>query len=197
MELKISLITATYNSYLTVTDTLKSVATQTHPDIEHIIIDGESVDNTLSIVKKFPHVHTVVSEKDKGLYDAMNKGIALATGDVVGIINSDDFYAADDVIEKVAVAFQNPSVDMVYGDMQYVDKDNPSRIIRDWKAGPYRNAAFYYGWMPPHPTLFVRRSAYDLVGNFNTTLRTSADYELMIRLFVKHNLKSFYIPELL
>ena len=195
--MKISLITATFNSSLTVTDTLQSVAKQTHPDIEHIIIDGNSSDETLDIIKKFPHVQKVVSEKDKGIYDAMNKGITLASGDIIGIINSDDYYANERVIEKIAAAFNDQSIDMVYGDMQYIDKNNSSKIIRNWKAGEYSASAFYYGWMPPHPTLFVRKKIYDQVGLFNITLKSSADYELMIRLFVKHQFNSRYLPELL
>jgi glycosyltransferase len=195
--MKISIITATYNSSATVRDTLNSIARQQFPDIEHIIVDGLSKDNTLEIVKEFGHVAKVISEKDAGIYDAMNKGLKLATGDVIGILNSDDFYNSEEVLAKVAGAFEDPAVDAVYGDLQYVKQDNVNAITRTWKSGRFHKSYFYYGWMPPHPTFFVRRQVYDKAGVFNTTLRSAADYELMLRVLVKHNAKAAYIPEVL
>ena len=195
--MKITIITATYNSAATVRDTLKSVAAQRHSDIEHIIIDGLSKDNTLDIVKEFPHVARVVTEKDNGIYDAMNKGVRAATGEIIGILNSDDFYTSPSILEKVAAAFSDPSVDAVYGDLQYVKHDDTSKVIRTWKAGSYKKKHFHYGWMPPHPTFFVRSNLYQKAGLFNTALRSAADYELMLRMLVKHDAHAAYIPEVL
>jgi glycosyltransferase involved in cell wall biosynthesis len=195
--MKISIITATYNSAATVRDTLTCVADQSHRDVEHLVIDGVSKDNTLDIVKEFPHVARVVSEKDKGIYDAMNKGVQMASGEVIGILNSDDFYTSDKVLEKVAAAFADPAVDAVYGDLQYVKQDDTSKVIRTWKAGRYKKKYFHYGWMPPHPTFFVRSNLYRKAGLFNTSLRSAADYELMLRMMVKYDARVHYIPEVL
>lgn len=195
--MKISIITATYNSAATVRDTLACIAGQQYANIEHIIVDGLSKDNTLEIVKEFPHVARVISEKDKGIYDAMNKGVQMATGDIVGILNSDDFYTSPSVLEKVAAAFEDPAVEAVYGDLQYVKQDNTEIVTRTWKSGKYQKRFLYYGWMPPHPTFFVRRHIYDKCGLFNTTLRSAADYELMLRVLLKHDTLAQYIPEVL
>jgi glycosyltransferase len=195
--MKISIITATYNSAATVRDTLACIAGQQYANIEHIIVDGLSKDNTLEIVKEFPHVAKVISEKDKGIYDAMNKGVQLATGDIVGILNSDDFYSSPAVLEKVAAAFQDTAVEAVYGDLQYVKQDNVQLVIRTWKSGKFEKRYLYYGWMPPHPTFFVRRHIYDKCGLFNTTLRSAADYELMLRVLLKYDTCAQYIPEVL
>ena len=195
--MKISIITATYNSAVTITDTMRSIAEQDHPNIEHIIIDGGSSDDTVTIVRAFPHVAKVVSEKDKGIYDAMNKGIAIATGDIIGILNSDDVYTHEKVLSKIASAFADPAIDVVYADLQYVDAENTNRTIRTWKAGNYRPGLFYYGWMPPHPTFFVRKKVYAAAGTFNISLRSSADYELMLRILLRNKARAGYIPEIL
>jgi glycosyltransferase len=195
--MKLSLITATYNSSSTIADTLQSVASQSYGSIEHLIIDGLSKDHTLDIVQTFPHVSKVVSEKDKGIYDAMNKGIALASGEVIGILNSDDFYANEAVIEKVMKEFDDETVDLVYGDLQYVHPKEVRQVVRTWKAGRLGPKSFHYGWMPPHPTVFVRRRVYETYGNFNLHLKTAADYELMLRFLLKHQVKSAYVPEVL
>lgn len=192
--MKISIITATYNSEATVRDTLKSVASQGYGDIEHIIIDGLSADNTLSIVKEFPDVAHVSTEKDHGIYDAMNKGLRLATGEVIGILNSDDFYTDEQVLARVMKAFNDPLIDVVYGDLQYVKQNNVHVVTRTWKSGQYNRKKFYYGWMPPHPAFFVRRKIYEEVGLFNTDLRSAADYEMMLRILVKHNARACYLP---
>ncbi len=194
---KISIITATYNSALTVRDTLKSVAAQTYPNVEHVIVDGLSADHTLRIVSDFPHVAKIQSEKDKGIYDAMNKGITLATGSVIGILNSDDFYAHEYVLADVMDIFENPEIDCVYADLQYVDHSNTNKIVRTWISGNYSRNKFLYGWMPPHPTFFVRRSLYNELGLFNLSLRSAADYELMLRFLFKHHKKAAYIPDVL
>jgi glycosyltransferase involved in cell wall biosynthesis len=194
---KISIITATYNSAATVRDTLLAVSVQDYPNKEHIIVDGLSTDNTLDIVKGFAHVSTVISEKDKGIYDAMNKGVAAATGDVVGILNSDDIYVHTRVLSTVMKAFSNPGVDVVYADLQYVRADNLHKVTRTWKSGHYSKKKFFYGWMPPHPTLFVRKKVYETVGNFNLALKSAADYEFMLRVLVKYDHRVHYIPEVI
>ncbi|MBO9200165.1 MULTISPECIES: glycosyltransferase family 2 protein [Niastella] len=195
--MKISIITATHNSAGTVRDTLTCIAKQQYSHIEHIIVDGMSSDNTLEIVKEFPHVAKLICEKDNGIYDAMNKGVQLATGDVIGILNSDDFYTDPTVLAKVAAAFDDPAIEAVYGDLQYVKHDNIQVVTRTWKSGKYKQKHLYYGWMPPHPTFFVRRHIYEKCGKFNTTLRSAADYELMLRVLLKYGAHADYIPEVL
>ena len=223
--MNISIITATYNAASTVTDCLQSVASQTHP-AEQIIIDGASTDGTLDIVSRLTASNAscltnLISEKDQGIYDAMNKGIALANGEVVGILNADDFYASPDVLEKVARAFEDPAVMCCYGDLEYVReaglsfKDqglsiegktipcsltlhpSPFTVTRYWKSGPFSPDSFYRGWMPPHPTFFVRRSVYERCGIFRLDMGSAADYELMLRFLVRHGLRTVYIPEVL
>jgi glycosyltransferase len=194
---KISIITVTYNSAHTLRDTLKSVQLQDYPNIEHIIVDGNSQDETVAIIKSFPHVSKWVSEEDGGLYDAMNKGVSLATGDIVGILNSDDLYAHNSVISKVAEKFVENNVDALYGDLHYVNASNTNKIIRVWKSGKYRKSNFIFGWMPPHPTFFVKKQVYEQAGRFNISLKRSADYELMLRILVKYQFKADYIDEVL
>ena len=193
----ITIITATFNSAQTVKDTLISVGRQTFQDIEHIIIDGASTDNTLDIVAAYPHVNTVISEKDNGIYDAMNKGIRLATGDVVGILNSDDIYAHNRVLESIARLFKDPNVQIVYADLQYVKADNLNKVVRHWKSGEYSSQNFFYGWMPPHPTFFVRRELFDECGLFDTSFKSAADYELMLRFLVRYDIPATYLPEVI
>jgi len=195
--MKISIITATYNSSLTVRDTLNSIQNQDYPDIEHIIVDGKSTDGTVKIVSEFNHVSKIISEKDKGIYDAMNKGIAASTGDVIGILNSDDIYNSTQILSTVAHAFSNSDVKTSYGDLQYVQTNNLNKVVRTWKAGNFSKRNFYYGWMPPHPTFFVRRDVYDKVGLFNISLRSASDYELMLRILIKHAISTHYIPQVI
>jgi glycosyltransferase involved in cell wall biosynthesis len=194
--MKVSIITASYNSAENIAFALKSVANQQYNDIEHIIIDGNSSDDTIRIVSDFSHVRVLVSEPDKGIYDAMNKGISMATGDIVGILNSDDYYVSDDVIDKVAQVFKNdPTVECLYADLDYVSKSNTSRTIRKWRSGKYDERSFYMGWMPPHPTFFVRRELYKTYGDFNLTLHTAADYELMLRFLLRFKAKCYYLQQ--
>lgn len=195
--MKISIITATYNSEKTIADTLRSVAEQNYPNIEHIIIDGASKDNTLVIVEKYPHVKKVISEPDKGIYDAMNKGIQMASGDIIGILNSDDFYPDNKIIEKVVNTINNYNIESIYGDLNYVSENNPEKIVRTWKAKDFRKENFLKGWMPPHPTFFVKKEVYHKLGAFDLDLKSSADYELMLRFLYKHNVSTAYIPEVL
>jgi len=196
--MKISIITATWNSAATIENAILSVASQGYPDLEHIIVDGNSSDGTLPIVFRYEKlIDKLISEPDHGIYDAMNKGISLSTGEVIGILNSDDFYANPHVLEKVARVFEDQSVDTSYGDLIYVDPTNVKRITRYWRASSHHPRSFYQGWMPPHPTFFVRRSVYEKYGNFNVSLGTAADYELTLRLLLKHEVSTSYIPEVL
>ncbi len=194
--MKVSIITATYNSASTVADTLQSVNQQTHQNIEHIIVDAVSTDDTLSIVRQL-HKGIVVSEKDKGIYDAMNKGIGMADGEIIGILNSDDYYANDSIIEKVVHLFATTDCDAVYGDLLYVDATDRSKIKRRWIAGNYTKRSFLYGWMPPHPTFFVRKNIYNQHGMFNLQLGSAADYELMLRFLYKQGIRSSYLNEVM
>ncbi len=194
--MKISIITATYNSGAHIEDCLRSVAQQTHVDIEHIIIDGASTDNTLEIVRKFPHVSVIVSEKDGGIYDAMNKGIGLAKGDVIGILNSDDLFADTAVLNRVVEACGEPSVDACYGDLLYVDREDIHKAVRFWQAGDFFPKKLRRGWIPPHPTFFVKKEQYAKWGKFNTDFRIAADYELILR-FLTRGLRAVYIPHTL
>ena len=195
--MKVSIITITYNSAATVEDTLKSVVDQDYPNIEYLIIDGKSKDNTLQIVDKYKDKITkVVSEKDKGLYDALNKGIALASGDIVGMLHSDDLYATNQVISDIVKTFEsNPEAEGVYADLVFVDRNDINKITRTWESGDYEEGDFLNGWMPPHPTFFVRKECYERFGGFNTTLRLSADYELMLRMIHKNKIKLAYLPK--
>lgn len=195
--MKVSVITATYNSAATIESTLRSVAAQTYPNVEHIIIDGASKDETLDIVRRYPHVSRVISERDEGIYYAMNKGISVASGDIIGILNSDDFYNGNNVLSKVVREFESSDTDAVYGDLQYVHPLQTDKITRTWRSGDFRKNKFLYGWMPPHPTFFVRRRLYEDFGHFNTSLRSAADYELMLRFLLKHAARAVYIPEIL
>ena len=191
----VSIITATYNSVATLQDCLQSVANQTHPSIEHLIIDGASKDETVAVAKTFPHISTIVSERDGGIYDAMNKGIALAQGEIIGILNSDDFYVDEHVIADVINLFQSSACDIVYADLQYVDRIDTQKVVRTWKSGLMHAKSFLFGWMPPHPTLFVRRSVYERFGNFNLDLKSAADYEFMLRVLYKEHCTVAYLPK--
>lgn len=196
--IKVSVITVCYNNAQTIEDTIKSVVSQDYKHIEYILIDGASTDDTLQIINRYKEkISTVVSEKDDGIYFAINKGIALATGDVIAILHADDFYADSMVISRVVNAFETTQSETVYGNLQYVDRNETTKVIRNWNAGVYTKEQFLKGWMPPHPSFFVKRICYTQFGCFNTTLRSSADYELMLRFLYKHNCKAAYIPETL
>ena len=191
---KITIITAGYNSAATIRDTLQCIASQTYSNIEHIIIDGASKDDTLKIVSEFPHVAKIVSESDQGIYDAMNKGIQLATGDIIGILNSDDFYSNNRTLKIVAETFLENDVKSCYADLQYVDEKDTSRVIRNWKSGDFKRTNFLRGWMPPHPTFFVKKELYKKYGCFDLELNSAADYELMLRFLYKNKVSTKYIP---
>jgi len=194
---KLSVITVVFNNVKDIERTILSVLNQTYPNIEYLIIDGLSNDGTTEIIRKYRDRIKLVSEKDNGIYDAMNKGIGMATGDVIGILNSDDFYTDQHVLTDVAEAFSDPATMTVYADLQYVHADNPDKVLRTWNSGPYRQRKFYYGWMPPHPTFFVRKEVYAKAGLFNLNLRSAADYELMLRVLLKHGFSAHYIPRVM
>ncbi len=172
-----------------------SVLNQTYDNIEYIIIDGGSTDGTLSIVEKYRNkINKVISEKDKGLYDALNKGIDAATGDVIGFLHSDDFYTSNDVILSYVETFARTNADAVYSDLYYVDKYNTTKIIRKWTSGTYEKSSFINGWMPPHPTFFVKKNIYKQYGKFNLSFKSAADYELMLRFIERYKIKIAYLP---
>lgn len=195
--MKVSIITATYNSAKTIRDTVLSVRHQSYPDVEHIIIDGNSADNTLNLAGYFGHTGPLISEPDKGIYDAMNKGVRLASGEIVGILNSDDFYSHAGVLEKVVKAFDTEDCDAVYGDLVYVDSLHIKKVLRKWIAGRYSKQLFYRGWMPPHPTFFVKREMYEKFGLFDLSFKSSSDYELLLRFLFLNNIKVKYLPGVL
>lgn len=192
---KISIITATYNVEQTVTACLKSLRQQTFP-FEHLVIDGLSSDNTIEKIKDISPDSVIFSDKDNGLYDALNKGLKMATGEVIGMLHADDAYASVDVLSQVSEVLKNPKVDACYGDLLYVSESkNQTKVVRYWRSGTFNLRKFYWGWMPPHPTFFVRKSVYAKYGFFNLNLGTAADYELMLRFLLKHRINTTYIPE--
>lgn len=191
----VSIVTGTYNSSKFISDCVKSIHNQTFENIEHIIIDGNSNDNTVSIIENMPNrVSKLVSEKDEGIYDAMNKGLKMADGEIVGILNSDDFYNSNEVIQMVVKAFEDPLIDCVYGDLVYVDQLNTDKVVRNWVTGPYTKKAFTKGWHPAHPSFFVRNSVYKKLGYFNLNFGLAADFELMLRFLEGNKIKGVYIP---
>jgi glycosyltransferase involved in cell wall biosynthesis len=196
-DLHVSIITVTFNSSCTIRDTLESVRKQTYRNIEHIIIDGCSSDNTLDIVRSFPHVTKCLCEQDIGIYDAMNKGLQMATGDVIGILNSDDFYANNEIIAKVVTAFEKTNAKTVYGDLLYVHYTHVNLVMRKWISGNFKRMSFKFGWMPPHPAFFVKKEVYEKVGSFNPLFKNAADYEMMLRILYKYQFNTLYLPEIL
>lgn len=197
-RVKITIITAVLNSKDFIEDCIQSIHGQTFGNIEHIVIDGGSTDGTVDIINKYrSDIAKLISERDDGIYDAMNKGIGFATGEVIGILNADDFYPDSGVLEKVAQVFENEHIESCYGDLEYVNAVNTAKVVRHWRSGPFHINKFYWGWMPPHPTFFARRSVYQRYGLFNVTLGSAADYELMLRVLVKHRISTAYIPEVI
>ena len=195
---KISIITVAFNSAKTIKGTIESIISQDYNNIEYLIIDGGSKDGTMEIVKSYAeHVKYVVSEPDNGIYDAMNKGIRAATGDVIGILNSDDFYPNSFVLSNVTKLFQKYSCDAVYGDLVYVKANDINKIKRYWQAGEYSTSKIKNGWMLPHPTFFVKKKIYIRYGLYDTDLKSAADYEMILKLLYKHNISVHYLPMIL
>ena len=196
--MKISIITVTFNAEHFLENCINSVLQQNYPHIEYIVVDGLSTDGTKDILKGYSdRISRVISEKDKGMYDALNKGIAMATGDVVGLLNADDFFASNDVVSKIAEAFTANKADILYGDLWYVDQQDTEKPLRKWRSKPYKHGMFQWGWMPAHPTFYVRRELFEKYGNYRLDLGSACDYELMIRFMHKYKLKSVYLSKLM
>jgi len=196
--MKVSIITATYNSAETLEETIRSLISQSYPDIEYIVVDGGSTDGTLGIINKYENkIAKVISEKDNGMYDALNKGILLSTGEIVGILNSDDLYYDKDVIKTIVQKMEESGAEVCWGDLVYVKRKDTSAIVRLWKSSEYKPGLFQKGWHPPHPAFFVKKAAYDKYGLFNLDFKISADYELMLRFLEKYKSRSCYTPKFL
>ncbi len=192
----ISIVTVAKNASTDISACVESVQKQNFI-AEHVIAVGSSRDRSAPILDRLPDTVRILYGPDSGIYDAMNKGLSATTGDVVGTLNADDIYAHSEVLSRVAAVFENPAVDSCYGDLIYVAASNPSKVVRYWKSNPYAETLWFKGWMPPHPTFFVRRSVYEKYGGFNRNLGSSADYELMLRLFMHHHITTAYIPEIM
>ena len=195
--MKVTVVTAVLNRARTLAECLASVAAQTHRDVEHVLIDGGSTDGSVELIRAKTVPGHWVSEPDAGLYAAINKGIAAATGDVIGILGADDVYASSDVLERVAAVLSRTGADACHGDLEYVSDADPGRLVRRWIAGPYVRGSMRFGWMPPHPTFFVRREQYQRLGTYDTRLRIAADYELLLRFIQRHRISLEYLPSVL
>lgn len=195
-DMKISIVTAVYNRADMVRMAFESLLTQTFKGFEHVVVDGGSADGTLDVISELSDHRTIVdSGPDNGIYDAINKGKSRATGEVVGVLHSDDFLASPHVLEMVATAFCDPQVDAVYGDLHYVSKDHPERIVRNWRSGEFRPEYLRSGWMPPHPALFLRRRVIETHGLYDTQFRIAADYDAILRYFSQPGFRAVYVPE--
>ena len=198
--MRVTLITATYNSGASIKTCLDSVVSQDYDVFEYLIIDGKSSDETLSIVEdfqqKYPFIK-LISEKDEGIYDALNKGVLLATGDVIGFVHSDDLLASKTVISEIVATLKNEKLDGVYGDLEYVRKEDTSKVVRFWKSRSFNSKLLSMGWMPAHPTLFLKKEVYEKHGFFNLTYKISADYDFMLRIFNDDSLKFVYLPKVI
>ena len=195
---KVSIITVSYNSAKTIGDTMQSVFKQTYSDIEYIVVDGASTDGTQDVIRQneplFDGRLKWISEKDGGIYDAMNKGIQMATGDVVGILNSDDYFTSSDVIERMVKAFDDPKVDAVYGDIHFIHDGEPDKCVRYYSSKPFRPLWLRFGYMPAHPSFYCRREVFEKVGLYKTDYKIGSDYEMMVRLFMIHKIRAKYLP---
>ncbi|GAB0628019.1 glycosyltransferase family 2 protein [Escherichia coli] len=196
--MRISIITATYNSEKTLFDTLLSLEKQTHPDIEYIVVDGASKDNTIKLIKSnSTKVSKIICEPDKGIYDALNKGIQAASGDVIGFLHSDDLLAYDDAIADIAKTFESTGCDAIYGDLEYVAQNDTTKRIRLWKSGSFSRFKMKVGWMPPHPSFYMKRECYSQFGSFFLDYRISADYDSLLRYILKQRISIAYLPKVL
>ena len=195
---KISVITATFNSQSSIRTCIESLNNQTYKNYEHIVIDGGSKDGTIEVLDKYKkNISLLISEPDNGIYDALNKGVLNSTGEIVGFLHSDDFYADKEVLEFIAKIFEDPLIDGVYGNLEYIHKNDLNKKVRLWKPLIFKLAKLKYGWMPPHPTLYLRRNCYEKVGGFNLKYKISADYDFVLRLFVLNEFKFFYLNKLM
>lgn len=195
-DVKISLVTVTLNAGNTIRRCIESVISQTFTNIEYIVIDGQSADKTIHIINEYKHhIAVFLSEPDNGIYDAMNKGVRLATGNVIGMLNADDFFAGPDILAEVASLFSGRDIDIVYGDLDYID--NSGNTFRKWRSGPYTSRVFTRGWMPPHPTFYCKKALFDKYGYYDVKYGTAADYELMLRFMHVHKVKAAYLSKVL
>jgi len=196
--MKISIITVVRNNKDTIKDAIDSVLSQTYKNTEYIIVDGGSTDGTVELIKEYgDKIDKFISEPDNGIYDAMNKGLSLATGDVIGILNSDDVYFDNKVLEKVAKRFEGTNIDSLYGDLYYVKEKDLNAIVRYWKSSEFIQGSFAKGWHPPHPSFFVKRHIYEKYGYFDLDMKVSADFELMLRFLEKYKIFTAYLPSVL
>lgn len=192
--MKISIITATYNSGSTLRDTIRSVLSQSYPNIEYIIVDGGSKDDTLEIINEYKNkISKVISEPDKGIYDAMNKGISMATGDVIGILNSDDFFTSGNVVENIVKTFKSNDIDAVFGDIHFVKPDNLNKPVRHYSSSIFKPALFRFGFMPAHPSFYVKRTCYEKYGLYDLNYKIASDYDLLIRFLYVNRIKYKYL----
>jgi glycosyltransferase involved in cell wall biosynthesis len=196
--MKVSIVTVCLNSVETIEDAVNSVLSQDYRDIEYIIVDGGSTDNTLDIIKSYKgKIAKVISEPDNGIYDAMNKGIKSSTGDIIATLNSDDVYSDQTIVGRIVEFMQSNRLDAAYGDLVYIERNSADHITRFWKAGKYKKGAFRYGWVLPHPTFFCRKIIFERFGYFNDKLQVAADFELMLRFVEKHQIKIGYLPKVI
>lgn len=194
----ISIITVTFNAAQTIADTLASVVEQTHPNIEHIVVDGGSMDGTLAVIQQHgQHVARLISEPDRGIYDAMNKGLGLATGEIVGFLNADDIYAESTILAQVSAIFAKENLDALFGDVEFFSPDRPTQPVRRYHSERFRPERISWGWMPAHPALFLRREVYERFGEFKTDYRIAGDFELVARMFHGGTLRYQHLPEVL
>lgn len=194
--MKVSIITVAFNAEKTIEDTIKSVLSQDYDNLEYIVIDGNSSDGTLQVVNQYKSgIQTIISEPDKGIYDGMNKGVNYATGDIIGILNADDFYTHGEVISKIVAQVQKDNADAIYANLKYVDAEDTTKIKRKWVSGAFKRKKFLNGWMPPHPTFFLKKEKYDQFGGYSTELKSAADYELMLRMLYKNEVKTTYLND--
>lgn len=194
-SVKVSIITPAYNSAATIRDTIRSVLSQTYPDIEYIVVDGASTDPTLCILDEYKgRISKIISEPDQGLYDAMNKGIGAATGDIVGILNSDDFFTSDDVIETIVSLFEQETIDAVYGDVHFVHPSDLRKCVRYYSSAIFRPSLFRFGFMPAHPSFYVKRQCYEKYGMYALHYRIAADFDLLLRFLYLHKITCKYLP---
>lgn len=196
-SIKISVITAVFNNCGTIADALDSILSQTHDEVEIIVIDGGSTDGTFEVLQAYAdRIAVLVSEPDRGIYDALNKGLARATGEIVGFLHSDDVFADAQVLTRISGVFSASDVDAVYGDLEYVKKSAPEVVVRYWKSGEYSAGKLRHGWMPPHPTFYVKRAVYERLGGFDLSYRIAADYDCMLR-FLSSGIQAAYVPHVL
>ncbi len=195
-DIRVSLITVTYNAESTIERCIQSVIAQNYQNVEYIVIDGASTDSTLQIINRYAqYIKIIISEPDKGMYDALNKGIKLATGDITGILNADDYFASDDILAHVATAFMDPKTDILYGNLDFVDQNET--IIRKWRTRAYKRRDFDWGWMPAHPTFYCRKSLFNSLGDYSLEYGTAADYELMLRFMHKTKVNAYFLDKVM